>query len=372
MDPQTQFCHNPNCPARGQVGQGTIRIHSRKEQRYRCLTCGKTFAATAGTPLFRLHHTAELMTLVLVLLCHGCPLQAIVAAFGLDERTVTRWQTQAGQHSQAVHQHLVAQEQVDLEHVQADELYVKVARGRVWMAMAMAVPSRLWLGGVISPHRDLTLITTLVQMVSSCARTTALLVCVDGLSSYVTAFLRVFRHSVRSGQRGRPRLEVASGFLMAQVIKQYAKRRITGVVHRVVHGTAAAVSAALLSSGGGTVINTAYIERINGTFRSALTTLVRRGRAIAHKEATLCAGMWLVGTAYNFCWEHESLRTLAPAGTRRKWQQRTPAMAARLTDHRWSMHELLRYQVPLPVWVAPKRRGRPPKATQPQPQAKAA
>ena len=365
MDPQTQFCHNPECTARGQVGQGNIRIHSRKEQRYRCRTCGKTFAATAGTPLFRLHQTAELMTLVLILLCHGCPIQAIVAAYGLDERTVSHWQAQAGAHSQEVHQHLVAQGQVDLGHVQADELYVKVAKGRVWMAMALAVPSRLWLGGVLSPQRDLTLITTLVQMVRSCARTTTLLVCVDGLSSYVTAFLRVFRHPIRTGKRGRPRLELASGFLMAQVVKQYAKRHIKSVVHRVVHGTAAAVTAALLASGGGTVINTAYIERINATFRSALTPLVRRGRAIAHKQATLHAGMWLGGTVYNFCWEHESLRLAAPVDAGRKWRQRTPAMAAGLTDHRWTMRELLGYQIPLPPWVAPKRRGRPPKAAQP-------
>ena len=69
--------------------------------------------------------------------------------------------------------------------------------------MAMAVPSRLWLGGVISPHRDLVLITTLVQMVRSCARSLAILVCVDGLASYVTAFLQVFRHPLLTGRRGR-------------------------------------------------------------------------------------------------------------------------------------------------------------------------
>jgi transposase-like protein len=46
MDPQTQFCHNPDCTARGQLGLGNISVHSRKEQRYRCSTCGRTFAAT--------------------------------------------------------------------------------------------------------------------------------------------------------------------------------------------------------------------------------------------------------------------------------------------------------------------------------------
>jgi hypothetical protein len=62
--------------------------------------------------------------------------------------------------------------------------------GRVWMAMALAVPSRLWLGGVISPHRDRALITRLVQRVRACARSLAILVCVDGLGTYVRPFAR--------------------------------------------------------------------------------------------------------------------------------------------------------------------------------------
>jgi len=71
--------------------------------------------------------------------------------------------------------------------------------------------------------------------------------------------------------------------------------------------------------------------------------------------------MYLVGSAYNFCWVHDSLSQLALAGSALKWHERTPAMAAGLTDHCWTMSELLHYQVPLPSWVPPKRRGRPPK-----------
>ena len=137
------------------------------------------------------------------------------------------------------------------------------------------------------------------------------------------------------------------------------------VHQRVVQGTASAIAAVLAATGTGHGIHTAYIERLNATFRSALAPLVRRGRAIAHKVETLTAGMYLVGGAYHFCWVHESLRLPAPAGSGRKWQERTPAMAAGLTDHPWTMHELLRYQVPLPAWVPPKRRGRPPKPAPP-------
>jgi hypothetical protein len=134
---------------------------------------------------------------------------------------------------------------------------------------------------------------------------------------------------------------------------------------RVVRGTVEAIAAVLEATRSGTGINTAYIERLNAPFRGALTPLVRRGRARAHTEATLIAGLWLVGCADNFCWLHGSLRVAAPAGACWKWQERTPAMAAGLTNHRWTMRELLRYQVPLSPEVAAKRRGRPPKQARP-------
>jgi transposase-like protein len=126
MDPQSQFCHNPDCLDRGQCRRGNIQIHSRKEQRYCCSTCGRTFTATTGTPFYRLRTATDGVTLVLTLLCHGCPLQAIVAAFGFDERTVAQWQARAGEHCQDVHRHLVQQGQVELGQVQADELWVKL------------------------------------------------------------------------------------------------------------------------------------------------------------------------------------------------------------------------------------------------------
>jgi transposase-like protein len=366
VDPTIQFCHNPACPLRGRAGQGNIRVLSRKEQRYQCTACARSLAATGGTPFFRLRTAAEAVTLVLTLLSHGCPLRAIVAAFGFDERTIADWQARAGQHCQAVHAHLVQAGQVDVRHVQADELWVKMVGQEIWLALAIAAPSRLWPGGVISPHRDRALISRLAQVVRAGAVAGPLLVCVGGLASYVRAFLRVSRHPARAGRRGRPRLVVEKGLLLGQVVKQYAKRRVVGVSRRVVRGTAEAIGAALAATAGGTGINTAYVERLNATLRSKLVPLVRRGRALAHREATLIAGLYLVGTADNFCWVHASLRQPAPPGAPLKWRERTPAMAAGLTGHCWTMSELLRFQVPLPLRVAPTRRGRPPKHS-PQP-----
>jgi transposase-like protein len=257
MDPQPLSCHNPDCPTRGQRGCGNIRVHSRAERRYRCTTCGRTFAATRDTPLYRLKRPTDLVILVLTLLCHGCPLQAIVAA----------WRDRAGRHGWRFHEHHVLSGRVELGHIQADELYVKAVARRRWMAMAMAVPSRLWLGGVISPRRDLTLILAVVRMVRSAARSLAILVCVDGLASYVTAFARVFRDPVRTGRAGRPRLVTTAGLLVGQMIKHHAGRRLIGITSRVVRGTTAAITAVLQATGTGTGINTAYIERLNATFR---------------------------------------------------------------------------------------------------------
>ena len=361
MDPQAQFCHNPACAASGQVGQGNIVVHSRKERRYKCETCGRTFAASKDTPLYRRHKSVELYPLVVTLVCHGCPPQAVVAAFGLDERTVWDWVAKAGAHCQQVHEHVVAGGQVELGCVQADELWVKMVGKRVWMALALCVPSRLWLGGVVSGQRDKRLVGTLARLVRACAERTSVLVCTDGFASYLGAFRRAWRRPEHTGRRGRPRLVAEPGLLLAQAVKQYVQKRVVGVRGRVAQGAPHAVAAALAATGAGARINTAYIERLNATFRARLVPLVRRTRALARKETVLSAGMWLVGTTYNFCWPHQSLRLVAGAGAPHHWCARTPAMAAGLTDHPWSVEELLRYQVPPPVGRTPQGQRRPPK-----------
>src|SRR3954449_2584784 len=333
MDPLAQFCHNPDCPARGQRGSGNIRIHSRKERRYLCSTCGRTFAATRDTPFYRLKKSLDLVTIVVTLLCHGCPVQAIVAAFGLDERTVADWRDRSGRHGQLFHEHRVLQGQVELGHVQADELYVKAVGRRLWMAMAMAVPSRLWLGGVVSQHRDLALITAVVAMGRRAAKGMAFLVCVDGLASYVTAFVRVFRDPVRTGKAGRPRLAAIPGLLLGQVIKHHSGRRLVDVTRRAVLGTAEAIGGGLSAAGPGAGVDASYIGRLSATFRGAMCPLVRRGRSIVRGEGVLSGWMYLVGCAYNFCWEHDSLRVGAVPGGQSKWVARAPAMAAGAADH---------------------------------------
>ena len=145
MNPQEVWCPNVACPARGQVGQGTIGVHSQQERRYRCSVCGKTFAARTGTIFHRRRTDEALITRVITLVSWGCPLVAIEHAYGLQPQTVRAWLDAAGQHAEAVHHQQVVQPR-ELGQVQADEVRVKTQCGIVWMAMAMMVSTRLWLG----------------------------------------------------------------------------------------------------------------------------------------------------------------------------------------------------------------------------------
>ena len=147
MNPETLFCLNPTCPAKGRVGEGNISVHSESEGRCRCAVCGDTFSQRKGTIFYRLRTEPTVVILVLTLLAYGCPVQAAAKAFELDERTVKAWWQRAGAHCESFHQYILGESQLDLQQVQADEIKVKTQGGSIWMAMAMMVSTRLWLGG---------------------------------------------------------------------------------------------------------------------------------------------------------------------------------------------------------------------------------
>ena len=193
MNPQEVFCLNPDCPAKGQRGKGNIGVHSYDDKLYICHVCHKTFSASKGTIFHRLRTAPEIVVRVITLLAYSCPVQAAAKAFGLDERTVKRWWQRAGQHCEALHQYVVGGSQLDLQQVQTDEMRVKIQGGVVWMAMAIMVSTRLWLGGVISRKRDKVLIQQLADRIRAIALCQPLLLAVDGLPSYIDAFRRAFR-----------------------------------------------------------------------------------------------------------------------------------------------------------------------------------
>lgn len=177
-----------------------------------------------------------------------------------------------------------------------------------------------------------------------------ILLVTDGLSSYKSQALKVFRQPLYSGKACRPRLVLAKGVMIARVMKRCQRKRVVEVSRSVVVGCEAEVISRVIATQRSmrALINTAYIERLQASFRSRLAPLVRKTRAGAHRRCTLEAGMWLVGTCYNLVRVHRSLT-----------ESRTPAMAASLTDHRWSMEELLSF--PVPPAQLPRWRGRKPK-----------
>lgn len=330
MRPELIVCPHPACGASDRIG-----IHSHQERRYICHTCARTFSETKGTLLYGLHHPAWLVTVVLTLLAFGCPLPAIVAAFALDERTLAAWQAKAGHHARAVQEELVCAGQVNLGQVQADELYVKTQGGPVWLATAMCVFSRLFVWGAISAQRDARLLTQVMQHVRAAARRgQAILFAVDGLAAYPTTIRKTFRDPQYTGRRGRPRLVVWADLHIVQVVKHRTGKAVTAITRRVAYGSghrAQEIMAATQVLLG--VINTAYVERLNATLRTWMPALTRRSRTPARNVALLEARLFWTGVVYNFCHVHASL-----AGT--------PAMAADLTDHTWSVEELIRYGGP--------------------------
>ena len=235
--------------------------------------------------------------------------------------------------------------------------YALSARQVWWMALALCVSTRLWLGGVVSAHRDKHLGRALAKKVRACCLPGALLVVTDGWRAYQDAFGKAFRTPLYTGKPGHPKLVAWADFGLGQTVKWQEAGRTLGI--RVCHrlGNFRKIACLLPK---GQEVSTASIERLNATFCQRLTGLCRRSRCLLRCKTTLTAGMYLVGTVYNFCTPHHSLRQAK--------QARTPAMAAGLTDYVWSVGQLLCYQVAPPPYVAPKRRGRPPKKTTEQTQ----
>jgi len=146
------------------------------------------------------------------------------------------------------------------------------------------------------------------------------------------------------------------GLLYAQVIKTVRRRRLVRVRHRVVFGTVEAVQQVLAAHGW--QINTAFIERLNLTIRHHVAAVGRRVSTLCKGEDGIQQQLALYHMYYNFCLPHASLRQprlqLEPThgtGSAKRWQPRTPAMAAGLTDHVWTLREVLLFRVP--PWPQP-------------------
>jgi hypothetical protein len=169
----------------------------------------------------------------------------------------------------------------------------------------------------------------------------------DELSNYQTVILETYGQKtprVRNGDRGRfpnPVISPHPDLLYALIHKHRKNGRVVKIDTRIVFGTQAALDHALADSPVSTHVNTAFIERYNGTDRHRNSRKVRKTYAFSkdwdcHEEAT-----WLSVVGYNYCWTPRTRGRRGPEG----WQLATPAMLQGATDRKWSVEEILRYQI---------------------------
>jgi len=184
----------------------------------------------------------------------------------------------------------------------------------------------------------------------------------DGFKEYMTALLAHYGQWVQpprrqaQGPTPKPRWMPLSQLLYAQVVKSYQRRRIVRVTHRVVFGTMDHVKQVL--SACGWRINTAFVERLNLDIRQRVAAVGRRVNTLCKGEDGVRQQLVLFQSYYNFCLPHASLRQPLPqpvptngAGSAKRWRPCTPAMAAGLTDHVWTLREVLLFRVP--PWPQP-------------------
>ena len=168
----------------------------------------------------------------------------------------------------------------------------------------------------------------------------------DEYPVYPEAIRGAYGHRVtppRTGRRGRPRQPytvLPPALTYATVHKERENNRVVRVSTRVVFGTPVVVASALASSSVSRSVNTCFVERHNGTDRNRCSRKVRKTYAFSKDWGVHRAASVFSYFSYNFCWPVRTLRVKGEGG---RWRQRTPAMAAGLADHVWSLREWLAY-----------------------------
>jgi IS1 family transposase len=311
-------------------------------------------------------------------LAEGLGIRAVARVFEVDPNTVLGWLVDAAEHLQAFSRHFL--HNVHVTQVQLDELYAllrAVKDGEVSEAEAIPRLSRSphWVWAAIDPvsklllaldvgDRTLAMAQCLVhQVVQVLAPGCVPLFLTDGFKAYATALLTHYGQWVQperrqaTGPLPKPRWMPLPQLLYAQVVKTVRRRRLVGVTHRVVFGTLAAGHAVLAPLG--CQINTAFVERLNLDLRQHVAAIGRRVTTLCKGEDGVRQQLALFQTYHNFCLPHASLRQslLQPVppngtGSAKTWRPCTPAMAAGLSDHVWSLKEVLLYRVP--PWPQPQ------------------
>lgn len=222
----------------------------------------------------------------------------------------------------------------------------------MWVWRCIDAVSRLRIASHISKARDITDAIPFLSRVADRLDGCEVLLTTDKLKAYHAAILEVFGVPELEHERpiGRPRKRrkvFPQGLLYGQIDKERLHGRLVCVDRRAVVGTMADIQAVLNRDGTSKVINTSLIERDNLSVRQ------HNGRTV-RKTLSYSKDWWMhqysidfEDAVHNFVRPHSSLKVELPEPQgQRKWRQRTPAMAAGLTDHIWSIRELVTYKVP--------------------------
>jgi len=368
------FCPNRACSHYGWVGLGNIVANGHPNggrwRQLHCTVCGAYFAESTATIFYRSRLSPDLLGQIITALAEGLDLQATARVFAVDPNTVKAGLVKAAEHVDAVSRYLI--HDLHLTQVQVDELWALVQswgeedgtpsgarRGWGWVWAGIAPDSKLLLATVVG-ERSLRYAQLLIHaIVLTLAPGVIPLFLSDQLAHYAPALLTHFGHWVEVPRRGncgarpKPRWEPLPELNYAQVVKRRVQGRVVEVTQQVVFGSAEVIAAILAQTG--QRVNTAFIERVNLTLRMHIPALARRVLSFAKTAAGLVQQVSLMRAYYNFCLPHRALRLPLPEpiptkgnGSPKRWQARTPAMAAGITDHVWTMKELLLF--PVPPW----------------------
>jgi IS1 family transposase len=380
----TQVCPNPDCPYRGWVGWGNIRANGHpgggRWRQLLCIVCRGYFLETLGTFFHGKRGAPELIGRVIACLAEGLGIRGTARVFEVDPNTVLHWLVEAADQLRVLSAYFL--HDLHLPQVQLDELYAvlsAVKEGKVsedeaidrlersphWVWTAMEPESKLLLAMDVG-ERTLAMAQRVVHHVAQMlAPDCAPLFLTDGFREYLTALLTHYGQWVQpprrqaTGPLPKPRWMPRPQLLYAQVVKTTRRWRLVEVKHRVVFGTQAAVDRVLVACGW--QINTSFIERLNLSLRQHVAAIGRRTSTLCKGEDGLRQQLAVYHAYYNFCLPHASLRQALPqpeltngTGSARQWRPQTPAMAAGLTDHVWTLREALLFRVP--PWPQPQAR----------------
>ena len=354
------------------VGRGTYTtVHGEKRQMYECQACGQPFSETAGTPFFGLKTPMKTVCIALNELAEGLGVRAVARIHHIEPDTVLDWLRKAGQHCEQVSEYMM--QELELSQVQLDELWTFVRKkertlsewekehteyGDNWVWIAFDAVHKLVVAVVVGERTEEKAMGLLTRLRARLADACLPLLTSDSLPHYASAILQVLGVWVqpqRNGDRGRlpkPRPVPPEGLHYATVHKKRKKGRVVSVTTKVVYGNLKDILARLKPLGQKT-INTSFVERMNLTLRHLVSRLHRKTLCFSKKREYLEYHLHLALAYYHFVLYHSSLRVQLPqpiptrgSGSPKKWEQRTPAMAAGLTDHGWSLEELLMCHVP--------------------------